>query len=77
MYVYASLQGYQRLRFRRSVIKKPRVLRSGLSVHTYIDLDLEKGGWGLLILNKLSKETFDIHMYLAQVVSVFLFSVYG
>ena len=73
-----SLQGYQRLRFRRSVIrKKPRVLRSGLSVHTYIDLDLGKGEGGLLILNKLSKETFDVHMHLAQVVSVFLFSVYG
>ena len=61
------------------MIKKPRVLRSGLSVNTYIhvDLDLEKWGRGLLILNKLSKETFDVHMHLAQVVSVFLFSVYG
>ena len=50
---------------------------ASVCIHTYIDLDLEKGGRGLLILNKLSKETFDIHMYLAQVVSVFLFSVYG
>ena len=37
----------------------------------------EGGGVAAYLENKLSKETFDIHMYLAQVVSVFLFSVYG
>ena len=33
---------------------------ASVCIHTYIDLDLGKGE-GLLILNTLSKETFDVH----------------